>query len=364
MMFYKRLLTNMKIIIAVLFLLSACSDSGTGPNSNKSVRDYTWTADTLEYPGSAQTNMSSIWGASHHDVYICGHNDRNNGSLWHFDGNEWTDVNFFSSIHLGPVELRDVHGISQNNVWVVGFRFHTNYNPPPNFTYKGFIMQYNGFDWDEYEVNTSSAIYWVYPDSPDNVWACGNDGVVYHYDGNNWDLDTIYVSPPVDGTFQLRSIASYNEKAYILAAKIEYSGAKQTQYFYSLENNGWVLQDSIISSESGTYKWGNKLYKTTFGKLYSYGYGGLFEFIDGTWINIYKPSYVITGVTDNGENDILISISNGKVFHYDGTNWEEINELRSEDIHYSAAYMDDSEAFVIGYTTGSFPQRTIVWHGK
>ncbi len=63
------------ILLSISLIIQGCKDSGVDVQPVKDPRTYTWTADTLEYPHSAQTLMYRIWGSSFKDVYVVGHND-------------------------------------------------------------------------------------------------------------------------------------------------------------------------------------------------------------------------------------------------------------------------------------------------
>ena len=71
-----------------------------------------------------------IWAAAEDDVYAVGGYGGGNGFLWHWEGSVWT-----------PIALPDHEGQSVFKVWGTG---------------------------------------------PDDVWACGFGGILYHFDGDAW----------------------------------------------------------------------------------------------------------------------------------------------------------------------------------
>lgn len=360
---------NILVIITAIFILYSCKDNGTQPPPTKSVRDYTWTADTLAYEGSAQTLMRSIWGSSANDIYICGHNDRSKGNLWHYNGTKWESADIFKTIESTANTLYEVSGTSPNNVWVVGAKVKENPNPPPNFLNQSFIIQYDGSKWIEHKVNTNSAVYSVYAARANDVWACGADGIVYHYNGGSWDIDTIKIPLENNSNFQLKSIVVDNSTEYLLGIKVIENGLKLVDYFYQRNEGTWSVIDSFVTdSQNLIQKWGGlKLYSSSVGKLYSYGIGGIFEWKGNEWVQTYKVSAAIEGMGDKGENDILAVGSRGKVYHYNGSNWQELIGFysgNSNDIEYTGSWVDDNEAFIIGLDFSGYPQRTIVLHGK
>ena len=354
------------LTMAVVVFNFSCKDSGTGPEEKKSVRDYTWTADTLAYEGSAQTLMRSIWGSSANNIYICGHNDRSKGNLWHYDGKKWNAVDIFKTVESTANTLYGVYGTSANNVWVVGSKIKDNPNPPPNSLYPSFILQYDGSKWIEHKVNTNSAVYSVYANSPNDVWACGADGIVYHYDGSSWDIDTIRVSLSLGDQYNLFSITKVNSTIFAHAAVFENNSSRDRFYLFEKNNDAWTKIDSfVIDSQNSQWKWGaNHLYSTSFGKLYAVGFG-LYEREGNDWVTILPQEFAsFRGFREKGKNNMTACGDGGSAYHYDGNNWQEINVLHGKDLLYTGVWMEEDEAFVIGNDLSGYPQTTIVFHGK
>src|SRR4030042_6127344 len=109
------------IAALVVVILSCSQTSEPQPQPFKDPREMTWTVDTLRYPESVQTLMFSIWASSPSDVWICGHNSSSRGSLWHFDGISWNEINLYEDIEQGALSLDCVWGIDENNIWIVGW---------------------------------------------------------------------------------------------------------------------------------------------------------------------------------------------------------------------------------------------------
>ncbi len=135
-------------LLLVLWGVTACGLLN-GPDDNDEVdpRSFTWTVDTLAYPDSYQTTMLSIWGSSPSDVYVVGHNERGFGKMYHFDGNEWTDVglNPVQGGHIvGPITLEAIHGFAADDIWAVGEKRYTNPNPPPILLDSSLVIHYDG----------------------------------------------------------------------------------------------------------------------------------------------------------------------------------------------------------------------------
>jgi hypothetical protein len=101
-------------------------------------RNYKWTIDTL-YSGSGQTYLTSMWGSSSKNVWVCGY-DAGNNMIYNFDGTNWnarTDIpitNFLKS-------FSEVTGVDSNFVIFAGSAAYLNNNPPPNFLDSSLILE-------------------------------------------------------------------------------------------------------------------------------------------------------------------------------------------------------------------------------
>jgi hypothetical protein len=81
------------------------------PNTPKPKRDFVWTIDTLEYPGSYQTLMYDIWVDSPSNAYVVGYNDNGGfGTMYHFNGTRWNHVNLVSQLPPMSFVLEAIQG--------------------------------------------------------------------------------------------------------------------------------------------------------------------------------------------------------------------------------------------------------------
>lgn len=360
----------MKIITLILtsiyiFSFISCKEKSTEPEqTTKSPREYTWTVDTIASPNSTQTLMTDIWGSAANDIYICGHNAGSGGNLWRYNGNQWYNINLFDFIEQSATRIGAVHGTSRENVWVAGSKDR---RIQQKYVEQSLILQYDGIRWIEHDVKTNSQVFAIYVNSATDVWACGDNGIIYHYDGNVWDIDTLYTQQNTNELYQLNGLVLFNDKTYLFGANTENTRTKYVYSFFQKElNKDWLKIDSFEVEGSSTYsKWGtNGFYKSSFGKLYSYGYGGVFELNGNHWENIYSVDFSITGMADQDKSNILLCASFGHVIHFDGNNWKEIDKLYNTDILYTGNLYFSDQAFIVGYTLNGFPMKSIVLNGK
>ncbi len=352
------------ILLAIIIIAPSCDES-TAPESRKSVRDYTWTLDTLKIPDANQNLMRSIYGANSKDIYLVGHNsgspmNNGNGGMWHYDGNEWSIV--ILRAEIGPVgTLNSVHGSSSNNVWAVG----------GSIDY-ATILQYNGVNWKKHLVSYNrdglsgtplarNEVFDVYAESETEVWACGAGGLVYHYDGTSWDVDTLD-NPLTTGTFHLRKIVGNGSNKYMLSTNAKDWNTSSHYYIYKYTEGTWEIIDTFTSEEY--YSFGvTDMYYSSFGELHTVG-PEIFKYQINDWEQISVDySTWIWSMFDYGRSN-MISVGYGKAFHFNGSDWKEIEALTDSEAFYRAVWMDDKNTFVVGYKTIDNKDKTIVWHGK
>ncbi len=113
------------LITAALVTFNSCRHNPVSPSQPQpGRRDYTWTVDTLYSPVN---DLQSIWGSS------------------------------------------------PSNVWTTG----------PGGTMKDRLFHFDGKKWSNYEVPPGCAINVLFGFGSSNLWMGGNDGIIWHYDGNS-----------------------------------------------------------------------------------------------------------------------------------------------------------------------------------
>jgi len=312
--------------------------------------------------------MSSMYASSSEDIYLVGHNSGSqiysgNGGMWHYDGSEWSVVRLRES--LGGFYLESIHGSSSNNVWAVGSRQSSG-----DDFYKSYIMQYNGVSWKEHLIEQENGLYVpmsknivfsVYAVSETEVWACGAGGLVYHYDGTSWDVDTLN-NPLTTGTFHLRKIVGNGSNKFMLSTNAKDWNTTTHYYIYKYKEGTWEIVDTFTSEEY--YSFGvTDMYYSSLGELYTVG-PEIYKYQITDWERISADySTWIWSMFDYGKSN-MISVGYGKAFHYNGSDWKEIEATTDSEALYRAVWMDDKNTFIVGNKTIDNSDKTIVWHGK
>jgi len=346
----KRNIPLFVLLIGIPGLMYFCS-SPTEPGWVKDPRDYTWSVDTIRNPDqrSFQTLMSSIWGSSENDVYICGHTDIG-PEIFHFNGETWDAIDLTDYGLRNGIRNR-VFGFSENDVWIAGALGHS-----AEGGYKtSELIHFNGTNWESYEFETRSELIDVWGTDSNNLWACGKDGIVIHYNGIDWQVDTIKIHVEEGRDYFLKNIIELNRIPYVGG----YKNMPSVSYFFKKTENNWITLDSAQSDE-GINKWGRALFYLSNGKhFYSTGSGGLFEYIDSNWENIFYLDTGIFGIRECVRNRYLLAEVRGTIYLYENGAFENIYSF-DDQIGLKGLWGNEQECFVIG----QHKNQTLILHGK
>jgi len=352
----------------LLLLIYGCAENISTPSEPlKSPREFDWTADTLAYPNSYQTMMKDIWASGPDDIYVCGHNDGVFGKVYHYDGNEWSPVDF-TEYFPKSFDVYGVHGFSWYNVWLACSRADVVYDSGDiiEINYTTLLVHYNGFSWEEFDPGGKSALSDIWGSDPNNIYACGQDGLVYHYDGIEWEADTVDLNATDDDVYGLYRMTGDANNVYMLGEiKYKYSGGSK-YYLLSRESNNWIVKDSLLfDSDNNRFNWGvSNLYIDYDGTLYSGGPEGVFVKNGKDWTNVLYSNYIVRSIDGNGQGDLIAACEFGKLYHYDGAGWALIERLDYDELLYTRAMYIENEIYVVANTLYEDTYRTIIFHGK
>ncbi|MDP1964947.1 MAG: hypothetical protein Q8K93_22415 [Reyranella sp.] len=163
------------ILLPLLFTAVSCNKPTEPTDTPPGRRDYVWSVDTIPVKNSV---MKDMWGSSPSDIWICGDGDDRRQSLWHYDGKSFNPYNEYI------VSATSFCGFAQNNIWMS--------------TAYGRIYHYDGFNWKIDSVFTMEGyddviIQQLCGTSPNNIYATGMavnldeyKGIILQYDGKKW----------------------------------------------------------------------------------------------------------------------------------------------------------------------------------
>ena len=349
------------MLAALVIIILSCSQSTEPGNPPfKDPREMTWTVDTLHYPGNIQTMMSSIAVCTPEDIWICGHAD-GGGRMWHYNGADWSPIN----MHELFVDISDYNALyiyDCNNIFLAGAQGRHEESPLSK------IIKYDGANWIDMNAPGNVELLGIDGDSPDNIWACGREGVVLHYDGTNWETDTARIPVSNIYTYFHKDIAVYNGEIFLITSVYNTITYGNSYYFLRGNLHNWTVVDSLtFEGGNNTSKWGDWGFSVSEdGNLYSFGSGGVFRYEWDRWNQILNFNSRIESIYSINENYLIAVGDFGNAMFYDGTDWYDLTALQYEDHHnvYTAVWTDGYQAYVIGYTLVGWPMKTVVWHGR
>ena len=236
---------------AILGVIAVCMSfqfgCKTGPTEPgiENPRAHIWTVDTLRldpvrYPGPWQILVQSMWGSAT-DLYAVGHSDGSAGTMWHFDGNNWSNVRlgvFEGGPIPAPYDLSAIHGVSPDNIYAVGER----YGPTSYGT--SFVVHFDGKQWKEEKTPGGYRLMSVWANAVNDVWACGLDKTVLHYNGVEWTIDSVTFITPEGSQNYLGSIAGIQGNEMFMLGTAYHTSptfSRWNYFFFRRQENTWKL---------------------------------------------------------------------------------------------------------------------------
>lgn len=118
--------------------------------------------------GGMVATCFGVWRAGREDVWVVAAG----GVIQHWTGASWTETT------QGSEDLRAIAGDLLGGIYVVGNASTGLYLAPPVAGVYG--------SWIPLALPAASSMRGVWASSPEYIWACGNGGVLYAYDGISW----------------------------------------------------------------------------------------------------------------------------------------------------------------------------------
>lgn len=357
------------LLIATTFACSCENSNEPKEDEVKNPREFTWTADTLFYPGSSQTEMDDIWASSPRNIYLCGHNSAFMATLWHYQGAEWNRVDLFSHIESGPHILNEIHGFpgpENYGVWVAGERVV----PTDEGQLRGrktMILYNDGQTWQEMDIKLDGRILSVHGDRFDNVWFGGDNGRVFHWDGTNWTSDVISISGFEGLEYEINKVRVFEGETFLQVRVEDDANHRITYFFMRGIIGGWEILDEMQTQIGNTtYHWGrSEIYSTDWGSIYSCHW----QFYEWTnqWDLLIDESNFRSSIDDimgSSSTSIFLVGWGGLATHWNGVNLVTISVLDDVNMTYKGVWCFKDEAFIFGYKNTGDGEKTIIYHGQ
>jgi hypothetical protein len=281
-------------------------------------------------------SLHSVWGSSDSDVYAVG----NLGSIYYFDGNEWT-LQITTVIH----ELSSVWGFSQNEIYAAG--------SIPGLPgsewgeYSSTILSWSGDGWIVMNDFTDIDLRSLWGTSGDNLFAAGarteyvggNDGLKYkplvlRYQGSGWN--TSFEMANEGSMYDIWG--SSETDVFAVGRAVDYSGL-----VLHFNGSNWT------EMPSGTSYSLNAVWGSSGSDVFAVGWQGAIIHYDGSEWRM-MDSGITEGLHDvwgTSATNVFAVGSNGVILHYDGSDW---NRMSSPTANYLEAVWGSSEdnVFAVG----------------
>jgi hypothetical protein len=291
-----------------------------------------WTVDTLYSPNNT---LNSIWGATPDDVWLGGMGGITNyDQLWHYNGFKWEPYQK-QIIETFP---NCIFGFSKNDVWIGGNDGKI-WHFDGNVWSQSFMYQkdgYSGIDIIDLIGISSSDLYAI---GVGIVIGSGNNfrSFILHYDGVSWKEQ--YFS---EIKIQFLHIRQENNRKFISGIKQTFSTEPDTIVFYEFDNKNIteILSKPLDESTdwADIYTIDNKLYFLIGRELNRY--------INGNFIKIMtiaEPNFGY-GVFGRNENDMFIMMRDG-LAHYNGINTKYLYQFSNNFISLFKPLIFDNDVF-------------------
>jgi hypothetical protein len=242
-----------------------------------------------------------------------------------------------------------------NNIYVVGRQLYTSVTTPFIFYDSSLIIHYNGATWSKVEPpHRKSALVDIFGSSPSNIWAGGNRGTLYHYNGIEWK------NIALPDSFNVSSITYADSNSIYLTTYTFDSSMIATIYFIKISEVGWNVLDKYYELEP--IRFGGRLYsfKNILFSVTPY----LYKYNSGIWSvekTIAGSSFI--NMCAVSENNIFVVGIGDVLMHFDGETWHQYPQFFNGDVNFQSLWANGTEIFIVGWLRGS-PQNTIVIHGK
>jgi hypothetical protein len=147
------------------------------------------TGSTMVAAATTSRTWSSMHAISPTDIWVVGQWGSGSGAYAkarHFDGSVWSDVSYGGAFDSGWY-LNSVHAASSTAVWAVGAAVGN--GSITDLPAGPLIASYNGTSWTiDRTLPNQRYLRGVHAVAANNVWAVGDFGTIFHFDGSDWSL--------------------------------------------------------------------------------------------------------------------------------------------------------------------------------
>lgn len=340
-----RQLSNIPFFFCFVLSLWGCDQASVNPASSSAFsRNSSWKVVTLSTRWA-----NNIWGISPKDIYLVGDEP---DYISHYDGNIWTPQNFHISqggTIQGIVSVWGIFGFSREDIWVVGARYHYNPTPTKNYDISSLLVHFNGSTWDEVPI-AGQGLYSVWGTSSNRMWAGGDSGQVFYFDGSSWASEAVDFFPTAGDTRYYSSFAgtATSEPMATIYGFCPTNGY-EPKYLMQRESGHWVLLDSLTSTANQIYS----LWMSPTGQLF--GAGLYLSHWTGTAWTAQRgsPQQPVLCTFGSSDDNRFAAGYGGLLSHFNGVDWVDLPLISGDLSFFYRGWTDGSRVFLLGITENS-----------
>lgn len=337
---------NIKIILflTALFIVG-CDSTSPPPNGGNEKKEFIWSEEKI--PGGEAVVPTGIWGSSPNDLWVVGWKESQKGTILHFGGEKWEDV----TPELGLSDIYYcIYGFSPQNIYVGGYKW---FFIDDKIYLSAIILHYDGTSWtvEVDDVRNNGTIRSIHGNSSENIWAAGDRGTIYQYNGVNWQRKDY---PDTMHTTSIMCLS--NEQTYFLNEYNNYpinSGWKRL-YFTKYSNNGWEHIDSckLVQDKNYNYtgyRFGDKsIWGESIDKLFTSGIA-IFKFRSTGWETETWGDYKFNDLKGSSWRNVFAVANHGTIHHFNGETWVAIDNYSKTIVDFYAVMPFEKSVFLLGY---------------
>lgn len=320
-------------------------------------RNLTWTIDTIALPGSPATLMKSIWGSSPHDVYIAGHNDMPAGTMFHYDGISWRQVNLTvaeGGTIPGPIDISQVFGFTPGDIFASGGIASSGTSGSPG---QSLVIRFDGSLWSRMQIPPGRMLRGIWGLYQSDMWAAGDSGTMIFSQGLAWYAGVFRDTGSVSAIGGVSA-----DDVYALSSRFD-SGVHDTTYRILWHWNGgvWSVADSFAQVAGSPDRFGSRSVWSLLGITYTCGMG-VFKRTGSGWVRIVpgQQSGYFNAIYGTANNSLFVAGDGSALFHINETGWYRYSAFTDPAINLYGVWSGGGEAFVVG----NDGRRSYVLHGR
>jgi hypothetical protein len=316
--------------------------------------NFTWQTFTFGNPNFGSSELNDVAIIDENNIWAVGeiYNDTT-GLLYnavHWDGSQW-ELKRISVIHNGSLitpPLYGVYAFSASDIWLSS----------------GVPVHGDGTSWTQYHLfdmgilgQDDGYLTKIWGNSSNNLYYVGTLGTIVHYYNGTWSKIESGTTTNINDVWGYYDNDSNEGSLLCVVSNILHQGELR---LLAISDN--TTHDTLNWPYS--HHWLNSVwFKNKYSPVYVVG-GGIKEYKRGVWTELNLTNNFVECIRGTDVNDIIVCGDYGFVGHFNGVQWNVINNLYNDAVFLKAA-VNENTVVIVGYTySGILVGKAIVIVGK